>query len=244
MIRITASRPHYRAGIHHSGTADHGDDAFTAEQMALLKWDGELTVKMLDGDAPPAEEAPPGAAAASPDEVQFLAKQRNDLEQKETALAEERALIAAVFINRLKRGMRLQSDPTVAYGLALEAGRADGGLSRPLRRADLAKPTPFNTYLISGLPPGVIGIFYYGTNFVQIPFGDGFRCVAGVIQRGPFDQADAGGVLSEPAVFSIPMPNLAIAPGMLYFQAWFRDSMGPGGTGFNTSDGVGILFVP
>ncbi len=72
--------------------------------------------------------------------------------EKETALAGERAHIAGVFVNRLKRRMKLQSDPSVAYGMALE----DGPLERPLTRADLKRPTPFNTYLHQGLPPAPI----------------------------------------------------------------------------------------
>ncbi|WP_419899769.1 endolytic transglycosylase MltG [Roseomonas sp. USHLN139] len=71
--------------------------------------------------------------------------------ERETGQKEERAHVAGVFINRLKRGMMLQSDPTVAYAAA------DGGtLERPLSRADLERDHPFNTYRIRGLPPGPI----------------------------------------------------------------------------------------
>lgn len=69
--------------------------------------------------------------------------------EKETARGEERPLIARVFLNRLKRGMRLQTDPTVIYGIP----NFDGNL----RRKDLETPTPYNTYVIRGLPPGPIG---------------------------------------------------------------------------------------
>jgi UPF0755 protein len=68
--------------------------------------------------------------------------------EKETGLAEERPTIASVFLNRLKRGMRLASDPTVIYGLDAFDGN--------LRKADLSKKTPYNTYVIRGLPPGPI----------------------------------------------------------------------------------------
>jgi UPF0755 protein len=68
--------------------------------------------------------------------------------EKETGLAEERPTIASVFLNRLKRGMRLESDPTVIYGIK----KFDGNLTRK----DLNRATPYNTYIIRGLPPGPI----------------------------------------------------------------------------------------
>jgi UPF0755 protein len=67
--------------------------------------------------------------------------------EEEAAVAEERPVISAVFHNRLARGMRLQSDPTAVYG-------ADR--SGPVRRSDLERPSPYNTYRIKGLPPGPI----------------------------------------------------------------------------------------
>ena len=69
--------------------------------------------------------------------------------ERETGIASERPRVAAVFVNRLKRGMRLQSDPTVIYGLS----DGWGVLERPLSRADLATALPWNTYVIDGLPP-------------------------------------------------------------------------------------------
>ncbi|EJK9762813.1 cell division protein YceG [Salmonella enterica] len=69
--------------------------------------------------------------------------------EKETAVASERDQVASVFINRLRIGMRLQTDPTVIYGM----GTSYNG---KLSRADLEKPTAYNTYTITGLPPGPI----------------------------------------------------------------------------------------
>ncbi len=73
--------------------------------------------------------------------------------EKETALADERSRVAAVFINRLKLNMRLQSDPTVLYGMFGGAGKPSGFT---LSRKDLETPTPYNTYAIPALPPGPI----------------------------------------------------------------------------------------
>ena len=71
--------------------------------------------------------------------------------EKETALPQERRHIAAVFLNRLKIGMRLQTDPTVIYGLT-----KGYPLGRGIRQSELDAATPYNTYVIAGLPPGPI----------------------------------------------------------------------------------------
>lgn len=69
--------------------------------------------------------------------------------EKETAVAEERDRVASVFINRLRIGMRLQTDPTVIYGMG-------AGYNGKLTRKDTETPTAYNTYVINGMPPGPI----------------------------------------------------------------------------------------
>jgi UPF0755 protein len=72
--------------------------------------------------------------------------------EKETGKPEERTRVSSVFHNRLKTNMRLQSDPTIIYGLV--GGK--GSLGRPIMRSEIEQPTPYNTYVINGLPPGPI----------------------------------------------------------------------------------------
>lgn len=72
--------------------------------------------------------------------------------EKETGKADERSRVAAVFVNRLRQKIKLQSDPTIIYGLV--GGK--GTLGRPIRRSEILQPSPYNTYVIEGLPPGPI----------------------------------------------------------------------------------------
>ncbi len=90
------------------------------------------------------EKRAPGLPFDTVEEAIILAS----IVEKETGVASERRVVAAVFVNRLKKGMRLQSDPTVIYGITegLPLGRA-------ITRADLNQSTPYNTYRIAGLPP-------------------------------------------------------------------------------------------
>jgi UPF0755 protein len=90
----------------------------------------------------------PNLPVATPEQAVVLAS----IVEKETGVAGERALVASVFVNRLRKGMRLQSDPTVVYGLT----GGTGPLGRALTRKDLQAPSPYNTYLNRGLPPGPI----------------------------------------------------------------------------------------
>lgn len=74
--------------------------------------------------------------------------------EKETGVPSERGRVAAVYTNRLRIGMRLQADPTVIYGITL----GKGALGRPITREDLTTPTPYNTYVNTGLPPAPIAL--------------------------------------------------------------------------------------
>jgi len=87
----------------------------------------------------------PGLPIETPEQAVILAS----IVEKETAKSEERARVAAVFVNRLRRNVRLQSDPTIIYGIV--GGK--GVLDRPITKADIAEKTAYNTYHINGLPP-------------------------------------------------------------------------------------------
>jgi UPF0755 protein len=84
----------------------------------------------------------------SPEQLVTLAS----IVEKETGKPDERSRVAAVFVNRLKQKIKLQSDPTIIYGLV--GGK--GTLGRPIKRSEISQPSPYNTYVIDGLPPGPI----------------------------------------------------------------------------------------
>ena len=90
----------------------------------------------------------PDLPLKSPEQLVTLAS----IVEKETGRPEERTRVAAVFVNRLKQKIKLQSDPTIIYGLV--GGK--GTLGRPILESEIRQPTPYNTYVIEGLPPGPI----------------------------------------------------------------------------------------
>ena len=90
----------------------------------------------------------PDLPVKTPEQLVILAS----IVEKETGKPDERTRVAAVFVNRLKQRMRLQSDPTIIYGLV--GGK--GTLGRPIMKSEIDQPTPYNTYQIDGLPPGPI----------------------------------------------------------------------------------------
>jgi UPF0755 protein len=89
-----------------------------------------------------------GLPLKSPEDLLTLAS----IVEKETGRPDERTRVAAVFVNRIKQKMRLQSDPTIIYGLT--GGK--GSLGRPILKSEIEQHTPYNTYVIDGLPPGPI----------------------------------------------------------------------------------------
>ena len=94
------------------------------------------------------ERRSPDLPVKTPEQLVTLAS----IVEKETGKPDERSRVAAVFVNRLRQKIKLQSDPTIIYGLV--GGK--GTLGRPIKRSEIAQPSPYNTYVIEGLPPGPI----------------------------------------------------------------------------------------
>ena len=115
-------------------TRGYGRDKLLSEMAAAQ-------TKLLEGAA---ARLPTDGVLKSKEELVTLAA----IVEKETGVAEERPLVAAVFLNRLKMHMRLQSDPTVIYGIVGGKGKLD----HPITRDELDAANPYNTYVIDGLP--------------------------------------------------------------------------------------------
>jgi UPF0755 protein len=94
------------------------------------------------------ERRSPDLPIKTPEQLVTLAS----IVEKETGKADERSRVAAVFTNRLRQKIKLQSDPTIIYGLV--GGK--GTLGRPIKRSEIQQPSPYNTYVVDGLPPGPI----------------------------------------------------------------------------------------
>jgi len=94
------------------------------------------------------ERRSPDLPLKTPEQLVTLAS----IIEKETGKADERSRVAAVFVNRLRQKIKLQSDPTIIYGLV--GGK--GTLGRPIKRSEIQQPSPYNTYVVDGLPPGPI----------------------------------------------------------------------------------------
>src|SRR5437868_7408073 len=94
------------------------------------------------------ERRTPDLPIKTPEQLVTLAS----IVEKETGKSDERSRVASVFINRLRQKIKLQSDPTIIYGLV--GGR--GTLGRPIKRSEIQQPSPYNTYVVDGLPPGPI----------------------------------------------------------------------------------------
>ena len=94
------------------------------------------------------ERRSPDLPVKTPEQLVTLAS----IVEKETGKPDERSRVAAVFVNRLRQKIKLQSDPTIIYGLV--GGK--GTLGRPIKRSEIQQPSPYNTYVVDGLPPGPI----------------------------------------------------------------------------------------
>lgn len=113
-----------------------------ADRQALL---GDMATKQASILKAAWDGRAEGLPYKTPEEALTMAS----IVEKETGVAEERPVVASVFVNRLERGMRLETDPTVIYGVT----KGQGILDRGLRRSELRTRTAYNTYVIEGLPP-------------------------------------------------------------------------------------------
>jgi UPF0755 protein len=131
-----------REGTLLPGTYNEGRDAPREQVIQRMQSAQQRLVKEVW------EHRNPDLPLKTPEQLVILAS----IIEKETGKPEERTRVAAVFVNRLKQRMKLQSDPTIIYGLVFGKGKLD----HPITKSEKEQPTAYNTYIIDGLPPGPI----------------------------------------------------------------------------------------
>jgi len=148
---------------------------------------------------------------------------------------------SAVTLSACAPGPPCQAEPfcTTAPNSAGPGARLEGGGTTSAAANDF-------TLEVSLAPANRPGLFYFGPTPIQAPFGDGFRCVGGATNRlYPIRFTTGAGELSRPVDLTSPPASDRIRPGQTwYFQFWFRDGTGPGGSGFNLTDGLAASFCP
>ena len=186
----------------------------------------------------------PDLPLKAPPELVILAS----IVEKETGRADERTRVASVFINRLNRGMRLESDPTIIYGLV--GGK--GSLGRGILATELRQATPYNTYVISGLPPGPIAnpgraameatanpsrtrdLFFVADGTGGHAFAETLeQHNRNVARWRQIERQDASGSTTPAPVVPAPRPSQQVRPGQRSelippgFQLWPREGAQP-----------------
>ncbi|MEM9168588.1 MAG: endolytic transglycosylase MltG [Pseudomonadota bacterium] len=146
ILRLAASAPKLTGEI----SLEPAEGALLPETYAFTRGESRdaIVSRMADAQTELLDALWEGRATELPYTTRREAIILASIVEKETGAADERRRVAAVFVNRLKRGMRLESDPTIIYGLT-------GGepLGRGIRESELRKETPYNTYRVAGLPP-------------------------------------------------------------------------------------------
>ncbi len=139
------------------------------------------------------------------------------------------------------------NDPAIGANYCVSAPNStqNGASLRAFGSISLGNPLNTLDFVVEGLPPNVPCLLYYGSATTQVPFGDGFRCVAGTTFREALVFADAIGEAIVPFDPASNQPAGVVTPGSTWhFQAYYRNVNGPLGSGFNLSDGYTITFLP
>ncbi len=234
----------------------------------------EALLAPIPGEDPPDPADFPGSIDADPLFVDLAGGDLHLSAGSPCVDAGENAAVPAGLSTDLEGQPRFQDDPAapdvgagtaplVDMGALERAGSGDGcaiavycvaaqnsqGAGAHLSTSGTASVAANDLVLhASGAVPGQFGLFYYGPNAVQVPFGDGFRCVGGGAYRlNPPLAADPSGALSR--ALDLGQPPASSGPGAItagsrwYFQLWYRDPAA-GGAGYNLSDGLDVTFCP